>query len=196
MLTLLLVTAVSIAGCQFGQPSAGGSLAAVSIGDDPVRLPGDYPTAICKYRGRNSATILLSDRTVDELRAGDFANGQIIVLDMFWAPKAGSTPLDPTSTNCAARHIVFAGDAVGVYSGAGFLRPAKRTFGDSFSGALLDCTLELTSATDGFADRLGVASLTGRFSADRERELFSEIAIQLNSELSRRFGRLFLAIPD
>lgn len=190
---VILLAAVFVSGCGvFG--GSGVRIEVVSLEDAPARLEGDLRTAIYRHHDANTMTVVFSDLSLDDLRQGRFGNGRIICVDMHWRPKAGATPVDRTGTNCTVRQVIFAGDAAGIYDGAGFLAPAgkggERTIGGSITGA----TLRLARSTDGFADALGAAELSGSFTARRDDAAVNQIAVRLNTEVTRRLGTLFYVL--
>lgn len=136
----------------------------------------------------------MSDLPIDDLLNGRFGNGRIICVDMAWRPKAGETPMDRTATNCTVRQVILTESAVGIYDGAGFLAPSSRAGGDSFGGSISGSTLRLSRSSDGFEDLLGTAELSGSFSARRDDAAVNQIAVRLNTEVSRRLGSLFYVL--
>lgn len=184
---------LAMAGCGlFGH--SGGQLDVVGMNDSPARLSGDLKTAIYRFRDTNTATFVFSELSLDDLTNGRFADGRIICVDMAWRPKAGSTPVDRTATNCTVRQVILAGNAAGVYDGAGFLAPSDKAGKHSFGGSISGAVLRMTESSDGFHDLLGTAELNGSFSAERDDAAVDQIAVRLNTEVSRRLGRLFYVL--
>jgi len=181
-------------GCGVFGASTGGQIDVVSLADAPARLAGDLKTAIYRHRDTNTATILFSDLSLDDLKQGRFSDGRIICIDMHWRPKAGATPMDRTATNCTVRQVIFAGGAMGIYDGAGFLAPSSGAGKSTLSGSITGATLRLTRSTDAFADRLGAAELSGSFTARRDDAAISQIAVRINTEATRRLGTLFYVV--
>jgi hypothetical protein len=173
---------------------SGGQMEVVGINDSPARLSGDLKTAIYRYRDTNTATFVFSDLPLDDLKSGRFSDGRIICVDMTWRPKAGSTPVDRTATNCTVRHVILTGDAAGIYDGAGFLAPSEKSGAQSFGGSISGAVLRLTKSTDGFHDVLGTAELNGSFNASRDDGAVDQVAVRLNTEVSRRLGSLFYVL--
>lgn len=174
-----------------------GTMEIVSQGDEPARMAATFDTALYRFRDTNTVTMLLSDVPRDDLIAGRIPVGsQVITLDMFWSPKAGATPFDPTATNCTIRHVIFTDGGVGVYGGAGFLSPKGRPGRGSFGGKVINSTARLNVATDDFVDRLDLARWTGSFTTTRDDEAISAIAVRLNTDISRRLGRVFYLMSD
>ena len=188
-----LVLLCAVAGCG-GRSGSGTSLSVVSLDETPVRLASDFQTAIYRSRDANTATVLLSNLSLDDLLAGRLADGQVICLDMHWRPKAGSTPVDRTATNCTVRQVIFAGEALGVYDGAGFLAPSSKIGDRTFAGSLSGATIRLIRSSDGFADRLGRAEVSGTLSARRDDAAVNQIAVRLNTEATRRRGSLLYVL--
>ncbi len=183
-----------VAGCA-GRQSADLRLESLAS-DEPVVVAAEYQTVWHRYRDRNTVTIIASDLPADQLLAGDFGSGQVICIDMFWNPKPGATPIDERATNCSIRQVLFAEDQVGLYGGAGFLLPRSSVDGGAFRADLSDSTLRLLESSDRFMDRLGVARLAGEFVSRRADDEVSEFAVVLNSEVSRRLGRISFVVTD
>lgn len=102
--------------------------------------------------------------------------------------------MDRTATNCTVRQVILTETAAGVYDGAGFLAPSNRAGGKSFGGSISGATLRLAESSDGFQDLLGTAELSGSFTAARDDAAVSQIAVRLNTEVSRRLGSLFYVL--
>ena len=73
------------------------------------------------------------------------------------------------------QYLVFAerGDGpddaeVGVYAGAGFLMPSEKPGPAKLSAEVWDANLQLDTRSDRFRDLLGLATLTGSFTATRD----------------------------
>ena len=77
-----------------------------------------FDQVLYRYESDSNLTVLLFDGPADDPT-------RVAVLNMFWRPRAGATPVDRTATNTIIRYLDFdpaAGDGagLGVYSGAGF----------------------------------------------------------------------------
>ncbi len=182
-----------MAGCGL-MGHSGGNIEVVGLGDEPARLAGDLKTAIYRSRDANTATFVFSDLTLDDLKNGRFADGRVICVDMAWRPKAGSTPVDRTATNCTVRQVILTGNATGVYDGAGFLAPADKAGSNSFGGSISGAVLRLIESSSGFDDLLGPAELSGSFTARRDDAAVDQIAVRLNTEVTRRLGHRFYVL--
>ena len=187
-LTILLAVATLAASCA-GLAGARASLVFEST-SQPHALAPAFTTRVFTARSLNSADIFLTD--IDDLATPDAhaerMTGNILHVHMFLYPKAGRTPIDFTASNATITHVVLADGAYGVYSGGGFLLPARKpTKGSTFKGRIADATLKPTIATDAFADRLGWNELSGRISATRDDQRAGDI---------RAFLAALLANPD
>lgn len=193
-----VVGAVSccISGCGWSGPAGYGNVGTTSTGQEPVRLEISAETALFRYQDRDSLTMILSDIPVEDLRSGNIVTGQVLCLTFLWNPRAGFTPIDPNATNCTVRQVLFTESGVGLYGGGGFLYPNDDTTDDRVGGTLEDSTMRLIAATKEFSDLLGTAKASGALSVERSDEAVEEIMIQVNSEVSRRLGRVYLAIGD
>lgn len=166
----------------------------VSLDDTPARIAGDLRTAVYRSHDANTATFVFSDLPLEDLVSGRFGDGRIVVLDMTWRPKAGSTPVDRTATNCTVRQVILAGKEAGVYDGAGFLAPTSDAGSRSFSGRLSAATLRLATSSGGFQDLLGTAEMSGSFTASLDGAAVDQLAVRINTEVSRRLGSLFYVL--
>lgn len=200
LLLLLMGMTFVLGGCGgLRGPGTHNQISSASV-DGLTRIEGSFRTAVFRWKDANTVTILLSDIDAADLLEGRFPeSGQVVSLDMFWRPRGGATPVDETATNCTVRHVIFSGDAVGVYGGAGFLYPRAAILfpsSESFAGDVMNATMRLLHRSRGFADRLGPAQLKATFSASRDDEALTQMAIQLNTEVSRRLGRIYFVIGD
>ncbi len=195
---MLAVLAAALLLCAAGGCSllgrSGGQIEVVTLNGAGARLSGDLQTAIYRSRDTNTATFLFSDLSVDDLRSGRFGDGRIVCVDMAWRPKAGDTPMDRTATNCTVRQVILTQSAAGIYDGAGFLAPSSRAGRSSFGGSISGATLRLAESSDGFQDLLGTAELSGSFTARRDDATVDQIAVRLNTEVSRRLGSAFYVL--
>jgi len=194
LLVLLLVAAPSfILSCsQFR-----GDLAINSLGEARFSLKPDFRTVQYKKRNANGVTIILSDLDAEDIRNGRFSSGSVLIIDMFLRPKAGATPIEGTATNATFRHVIFVNDdLVGIYGGGGFVYPTSKPSADSFSGEIFNSTLQIIQKSDDFVDRLGSLEITGSVMATRKEEEVTEMAYQINTEVSRRLGQVYFVLYD
>ena len=148
-------------------------------------------TAVYKSSDPNTADIFLSDFEPEVLEerlalGAEGPPGNLVHIHLFIDPRAGRTPIDFTATSATVRHVVFSGAAIGVYGGGGFLLPRGGIGGPSLTGRIENASLKLVSADPGFADRLGLAELSGRVAATRDEEFSARISTALTRLLSRR----------
>jgi hypothetical protein len=189
-LTCLACFALLLGACQ--GPKA--SLVLRSTAGTAALAPA-YTYSVYRPIDRNTADVFVTDLPVERLidvrddLAG--ASGSIVHIHVFLVPTAGRTPIERTACNFTVRQIVIAGEsphrpatedgagdkpppaparfpAMGLYGGGGFLMPDSDSGYDDFGGTIHDATLRLARATGDFVDRLGVARLTGSFSAPRD----------------------------
>lgn len=185
-----------IPGCRLGTFLGGGEFVVRSAGPQPAQMTVDAQTSLFAFRDPDSLTIIVSDIPFADLRSGQITSGQVICLTLLWNPKAGSTPIDSNATNCTVRQVVFTPDGVGLYGGAGFLYPSGDTTENRITGTMDDSTMRLMESSPGFADLLGTARVTGGVAIERDDSGVRDIIIQVNSEVSRRLGRVYFALGD
>jgi len=87
-------------------------------------------------------------------------------IEVLWRPRAGRTPVEPSSTNLSIRFVVVSNGEVGVYIGGGFAwidggKPADEAIGLEITGA----SVSLVDKTPGFVDLLSPAILVGELGA-------------------------------
>jgi len=159
----------------------------------PVQLAGDFDTAWYEKVDDNAATFVLLDGPPDSPR-------QAAVVELFWRPRSGLTPLDPEATNMTVTYLIFAqrekeigrdgGDRgeLGVYAGAGFLRPRGKLGGRDLVAGVWDASLRLETRSEGFVDLLGLATMTGSFTAVRDDARVRELLGALSERTRERLG--------
>ncbi|BAM05269.1 hypothetical protein [Phycisphaera mikurensis] len=164
-------------------------------GGPPVELVGDFDTAWYRTDDPNQATFVLLDGPPERPR-------QAAVIELFWRPRSGLTPVEPAATNMTVTHLVFAqrsaelgpgvdaGDRgeLGVYAGAGFLFPRKPLGGRTLVAGVWDASLRLETRSEGFVDLLGLARMTGTFTATRDEGRVDELLRELSLETRDRLG--------
>jgi hypothetical protein len=188
LLLLLLLAAVVVCGCAGGGES-GGALRTESLGSDPVALPADYATVVYAHHPEGDTSFILSDVPVRRLLDGTVTEGQVMHVELLWQPKAGATPMDPSATNASIRHIVISGGELGVYGGAGFAMPRGKPGRDQLTITVRDATLRLLEATEGFADPLGAARVTGTFTAELDPRLTRKLQRAVTQFVTNALGR-------
>jgi len=203
--SLLALAAVPVllapAGCaRLGLGGPSGDVLLESAGESGARLDVDYPIVLHDAADPNSAVVLLTNLPESVLLDGEgpLGSGTVLCIRMFWAPKAGNTPIDRTATNCTIRQIVLVGNEdFGIYGGAGFIQPAGEPGSGTWRAEIRDSNLRLDEVlrTDGFRDRLGTAVLRGSFAAEHAPDDAVRIAARVNADLSRRLGEPVFVIP-
>jgi hypothetical protein len=181
------LTLAALAGCTAGASS--GSLLAESLGGSPVVLPRDYVTAFYAVREGAETSFFLADVPLNKLLSGQMTRGNVVHLDLLWVPKAGNTPMDSSATNVSIRFVVFADGEVGVYGGAGFALPDGETGSVTMGLELRDASLTLLDSTDGFADLLSPARLTGRVTARLSEERTQQMRYAVSQLVTNALGR-------
>ncbi len=158
-----------------------GAQVTITSSKEPIVMTPEFRTRVFISGDANTATVYLSDLTLDELTSalengGLGANGNLIHIHMFLMPKAGETPVEFTAANATVRHYVIADGAVGMYSGGGFFLPATDPTGDRIVARLGGTTLRLAAQQGPFIDRLGTAQLAGGVTAQRDAQAVTAIA--------------------
>lgn len=171
---LMLIGAVvllAMSGCgggiggMIGGGGPGGDLRIQSLGDRPVTLAGQFTNAVYANGDAVEWSFLLSDTSATDLAAGTVTNGRIIHIELLWIPKPGTTPIEVTATNASVRYVIISRGEVGVYGGAGFAMLRGNPGDERLTLSLRDASLRLLHSTDGFADLLTPAQLSGTVTA-------------------------------
>ncbi|CAN5691716.1 hypothetical protein BH11PLA1_BH11PLA1_02890 [soil metagenome] len=179
----LAACALALPGCNAFREwfTSGGSITAASV-TTGVYLAPELPTAVFIPLDEQTADVYLTDlpitRLIDEADTLASATGSIVHIHVFLVPDAGKTPLDASAVNVAVRHAVYAGGAIGLYCGGGFLSTSEPE-GSAYAAVLRDSSLRLSVATANFEDRLGSTIITGAFSATRDEKLCRILAARL-----------------
>ncbi|MDA0803970.1 MAG: hypothetical protein O2819_09530, partial [Planctomycetota bacterium] len=160
---------IAIIGCLVLQACSGfGSSERYTIqsrGESGVRLV-TTPTVAAWQAGSISSSIILSELTIDDLLDGN-ASGVIVHIDLYWSPRPGRTPIDPTATNFALRVLVLSDGEVGLYGGGGFGWPSIDEAAGTISLDVTGCSFSLLERTGGFKDLLTPGELRGEVTARR-----------------------------
>lgn len=94
--------------------------------------------------------------------------GSVIVIERFFAPKPGRTPMEASSSNASVRWVVLAKGAVGLYEGGAMVEHEGSLFGGGATLFLRGATLRLGAQSAGFVDALGPSSASGAFAAPED----------------------------
>lgn len=192
LITLLCTGMSSCRGASFAgfvlPGPQGGSLQVETTGDTPVSLTGRFRTALYSDQ-RVETSFFLSDTPIDDLLDGTVRDGQIVHVDLLWAPRAGYTPIEDTATNASIRYIIFVDGQVGIYGGAGFARLRGKPGNDRFGLTLRAATLSLIESTDGFHDLLTPATLTGSFNARLDNHMTRQMQNAVSQRVTNTLGR-------
>jgi hypothetical protein len=142
----------------------------VGSGDTAVRLTSEFTTGTYAIEPAQT-TVVFSDIPYEELATGTAKNGRFLHIEVLWRPKAGRTPVEPSSTNLSIRFVVVSNGEVGVYIGGGFAwidggKPADEAIGLDITGA----SVSLVDKTPGFVDLLSPAILVGELGAMKNAE--------------------------
>ena len=187
--TAVFLSLLVSGGCQMARKSLavihpGTKLTARSLTSPDTTLASEFDTALYSFDGKSRITVLLCDGPIDNPT-------QAVTIRMFWKPYPGRTPLTGAATNATVHYVIFTGDqnqSVGIYSGAGFLRPKSKPGKGELSADLRDATLRLTEHDSAFADLLGQAVLEGRISAQLDIAALTEALHQLQTSIRKRLG--------
>lgn len=149
-----------------------------------MALVAGFETSVYRMDDPNNLTVVLLDGPPDQ-------PVQAVTIRLFWRPRAGRTPIDPTATNATIHYTIFTGkgyEEVGVYSGAGFVYPLSNPDEGVFVGDVWESTLRLSDRSEGFEDLLGGALLEGRLVAVRDAPAVSRALQRLSVLVTRGVG--------
>lgn len=103
---------------------------------------------------------------------------QIAIINVFWRPIPGVTPILSSAINATIRYIVITPGGVGMYQGAGFVRLFNSRGAGVMHGAIVDGDLRLTGSGGYFKDALGPCRIRGNFTAVRGAAKEIELALR------------------
>lgn len=172
--------------------STGGELAIRSQTVDGPTMKSGFSDGYFTVADKNTLTVVMFEGPVE-------APTQAVTIRMFWNPRAGKTPVDETATNATIHYIIFTGENredVGIYSGAGFVYPNSGLDGDKLVAGVWQSSLRLTDQSKGFHDRLGQATLEGRFTVQRNDGAIEPTLHGLYVQIRERLGRSRLVKSD
>jgi hypothetical protein len=98
---------------------------------------------------------------------GQPAVTQIAIINVFWRPVPGITPILSSAINATIRYIVITPGGIGMYQGAGFVRLFNSRGARVMHAAIVDGDLRLTGESGYFKDALGPSRIRGNFNAVR-----------------------------
>jgi hypothetical protein len=180
--------ALALAGCGsfgdftgFAMPR--GDLAVRSVGpEEQTASRGRFDTAVYSVEDAETVHLLLID-------GSEAAPSQVVHVKMFWRPRAGRTPFDPTATNTTVRYVVFEGDHVGVYGGGGLLRPHDLPGDERWGATLLNATLRLLDRSEGYEPALGdLVIAEGAIKAERDELRTLTLLRKITARVEDRLG--------
>lgn len=177
----LLLAMVFLVGCQ---QRYSGRLVLKSLSSPDTFLVGGFQTRLYQVDDQNNLTLLLLDGTIEDPI-------QVVTIRMFWKPRAGRTPIDPTATNATIYYTIFSGQnrsEVGIYAGAGFVYPGGRPGDEEFNASVWHATLRLTDRSTKFDDLLGSAVLEGNLAATRDDATVRRVLKRLGVLISQKMG--------
>ncbi|MHC4994152.1 MAG: alanine/glycine:cation symporter family protein [Planctomycetota bacterium] len=173
---LVLLGWAGLIGCE-----QSGELSVFSTLNPNTVLTGQFDTALYSYSDNNTLDVILVEGPVD-------SPAQAVHMQMVWAPRPGRTPIDHRATNSTIRYIIFTGEQTGIYAGAGYLFPILKPGGETFKGSMRNSALRLKDATEGFEDRLGLATAEGDFTAHRDDAAALQLLRSVQLRLANQLG--------
>ncbi len=145
----------------------------------PVAAAWDI--AVFSSSDPSSANIVLIDGTAD-------APSRAMHVRMFWRPRAGHTPMDPSATNSTVTYMLFEDNKVAVYGGGGLLKPSGKLTRSKITARLANATLRLMDKTESFTGRPKHARANGSITAIRDSQQTLALLHQLQTVVSGRLG--------
>lgn len=177
-----------LCGCaSLGSPGIS-NLEVHSLGLTRVVLDASCPVSFATTSSASEGELWLTDIPLEDLLSGNVRDGQVLHLELLWRPKAGQTPLDATATNVAIRHVIFADEEVGVYSGGGYGWPSGSP-DTTLTIDMEDATMSLQVSTSGFVDLLSPATVTGRATGTYDAQRARQLSIAIDDLVSEAIGR-------
>ncbi len=150
--------------------------------ENDVAIDNDFDIALYAVENTETAHVLLIQGT-------EAAPRQVVHIKMFWRPRAGRTPFDPTATNTTVRYVLFDGDQVALFGGGGLLRPHDLPGDEKWAGTLYNATLRLLDQTDDFDAGLGDSAIAvGTFKATRDELRTLELLRKMTAVLEDKLG--------
>lgn len=185
---LLLIPALLLcAGCSI---PVGGSLTTIGLGNNPVKLESQFETGYFAIEPAQT-TVIFSSIPYVTMADGHTADGQFLHIEVLWHPKAGSTAIEPTSTNLSIRLVVVSKGEVGIYGGGGFGWIDGGTAEDAQLGIdITGSSLSLLESTPGFVDLLSPATMLGHVGAVQDAQRARAYRRAASQMVTNKLGRV------
>lgn len=175
-----------VGGCAPGR--LGGRVSITSQTANPVRLDSSFTHGGYAMEPGGVA-LVLSSVPLEALKGGSVESAQAISIHYLWEPWAGRTPVSDEATNLMIRHVVIAGDEIGVYGGGGFGWPGGTPGETNFSIDIARSNVSLLDATPGFRDLLTPAVLRGNVVVALDAEDTIRLRDAISQYVTDRLGR-------
>ena len=173
-------------GCAPGRP--GGRVSITSQTAQPVRLDSTFTHGAYAMEP-GGVSIVLSTVPLEEIDEGTIESAQAISIHYLWEPWAGRTPVSDEATNLMIRHVVIAGDEIGVYGGGGFGWPGGTPGKTNFSIDIAGSNVSLLDSTAGFKDLLTPAVLRGNLVVVQDAAKTIRLRDAISQFVTDRLGR-------
>lgn len=182
----LMATVCLVGGCA--PSTVGGRVSITSRTAKPVRLESSFVHGGYALEP-GGVGIVLSTVPLEDLRNGTVESAQAISIHYLWEPWPGRTPVNPEATNLMIRHVVIAGDEVGVYGGGGFGWPSGTPGETNFGIDIAGSNVSLLDSTPGFRDLLTPAVVSGDIAAALDAEGTIRLRDAISQYVTDRLGR-------
>lgn len=175
---VLAALAVLSGGCA----KSGGRLRAVSFADPYFPEPSTIELVDCAYRVDHGGDIHLAGHTTTG--SGSAVEGWLHV-HIYWKPKPGKTPDDPTAADALVRYLVLSPSGSRLYTGSAFVFPERGRIDDKLTAKIEAARLQSVHESGVPPPSLGDTRVTGVIRARNDDGAALDVARQIDIRSSQ-----------
>lgn len=176
----LLATMVlaAIAGLSGGCAKPGGALHVVSFADPYFPESSKIELSDCAYRVDHGGDLHFSAHTTKT--GADGAVEGWLHVHVYWKPKPGKTPDDPSAADALVRYLVKGPAGTRLYTGSAFVYPKRSRWSDLLSAEIEAARLQPVQEAGEPPTSLGDTRLSGEIRARSDEGAALDVARQID----------------
>jgi hypothetical protein len=172
------IVLAAIAALCGGCAKSGGKLQAVSFADPYFPEPSTIELVDCAYRVDHGGDIHLAGHTTTSGSAGAVEGW--LHVHIYWKPKPGKTPDDPTAADALVRYLVLGPAGLRLYTGSAFVYPERDRFDGKLTAKIEAARLQSVHESGDAPPSLGDTRLSGVLKARSDDGATLDVARQID----------------